>query len=477
LAFKKTQLEGTKQRIVERSIEKSLRESYEKSTRELRQRFIGGAPCHRTLGMEAEYSVVISGTAQLVDQVHRDSIISRSQGLLKDELGASQIELNTPPFYLDHDGFSDLEKCFNEFEIAATSIAAECGAELVRLGSFPTCPIDEVKRTRTDRNDQYQEWIDLNRRLSTSTVIGNLRRRKPVNASVLGLFNSIQFNVAMNSLSEAIELLNLSYAIAPPIIALTGNARFLDMVDTGYSDIRMLTWELTHDIRTAHEVRSNQGFNVGMPPRYFTNIQDYLTYVRTALLAAGNLPFIKNNVSRAFEIGMGLCWLDSKLKFKNDQILLEFRPISIQPSVAEDIAVGAYFIGLLEYHRRQMSSLPTMSQNAWNRRAAMEKGLTADFIMNDGKKPVSLPAKFVVAESLKNAAVGLTDCGLGNNVEKLDPLFRRLEQNMNPSDELASHINQLGVSSSRRLALEQAVRFRVVRSRISTSIGSATLRT
>lgn len=421
--------------------------------------------------MEAEYSVVISGTTQLVDQVHRDSIISCSEGLLKDELGASQIELNTPPFDLDHDGFPVLEKAFTECEIAAAAVASACGAELVRLGSFPTCPIDDVKRTCKDRNDQYQDWIDLNRRLSTSTVIGRLRRKKPANASVLGLLNSIQFNLAMNSLNEAIELLNLSYVIAPPIIALTGNSRFLDMVDTGYSDVRMLAWERTHDIRTAGEVRSKRGFNVGLPPRYFTDIYDYLTYVRTALLAAGNLPFIKDNVSKAFEIGMGLCWLDSKLKFKDDLILLEFRPISIQPSVADDIAVGAFFVGLLEYHRRRLPTLPTMSQNARNRRAAMENGLMADFlIMKNGKTPVSEPAKSVVAESLENAAVGLNDIGLGNSVEKLAPLWQRLERNMNPSDELARQLSdELFVNSSIRLALERAVRFRVVRSRSSTS--------
>jgi hypothetical protein len=221
----------------------------------------------------------------------------------------------------------------------------------------------------------------------------------------------------------------------------------------------MLLWEMTHDTRSTIERITNAPARVGLPNTYFADIQTYIKYV-------SGQPFIMNKPDTAFEVGTGLTWSDARLKIKDNRILLEFRPLSIQPSVQEDVALFAFYIGLIEYYLVNERILPPIQVVSTNRYNAMRYGLGAEFtqIDEDGTA-FQVPAAEVIAADLNKAKIGLRMAGFEGGVERLEILDRRLQRMRAPSDDLADYVDrQQAAGLSYEEALISAVRARVVKS-------------
>ena len=60
---------------------------------------------------------------------------------------------------------------------------------------------------------------------------------------LISLFQSFQVNLEAKSMKDACDKMNRSLAIAPYILAFSGNARFLNCQDTQIQDARMISWE------------------------------------------------------------------------------------------------------------------------------------------------------------------------------------------------------------------------------------------
>ena len=414
-----------------------------------------------TVGFETEYSLVEAGGTELVVQQVRDQIVTRDTALMSQELGAGQLEVKSQPLNLLADGFQQLEDHLIDCEQGAVRAAAERHAELVRIGSYPIQPVHQIIRSNSPRYQHVVSWHNTNRNKTLPTYIGALKRTQSATAEIIALMNSVQFNLAMRSSKQAVKLLNLSFAVLPSIIAISGNSRFVDQVDTKFSDTRMLLWQVTHDTRTTVERITNAPTRVGLPQHYFADIHDYIRYVAAQ-------PFILNNPDAAFEVGTGLNWSDARLKVRDKRILLEFRPLSIQPSVEEDVALFAFYLGLIEYHLAHESILPPIQVVSTNRYYAMRHGLKAEFtaIADDGS-PLQVPAAEVIAADLVKARQGLIQAGFEGGAERLEILYRRLERMRAPSDDLAEQINQLlAAGCSFADALKTAVRGCVVKPRL-----------
>jgi gamma-glutamylcysteine synthetase len=412
-----------------------------------------------TVGFETEYSLVKSGGTELVTQEVRDQIVAHDSSLMSQELGAGQLEVKSQPLDLMESGFEGLEDHLIACEQGAVSAASEHDAELVRIGGYPLQSVHQIIRSNSQRYQQVVSWHNANRNKTVPTFIGALKRTHPTTAEIIALMNSVQFNLAMRSAKQGVKLLNLSFALLPSIIAISGNSRFVDKVDTKYSDTRMLLWEMTHDTRSTIERITNAPARVGLPNTYFADIQTYIKYV-------SGQPFIMNKPDTAFEVGTGLTWSDARLKIKDNRILLEFRPLSIQPSVQEDVALFAFYIGLIEYYLVNERILPPIQVVSTNRYNAMRYGLGAEFtqIDEDGTA-FQVPAAEVIAADLNKAKIGLRMAGFEGGVERLEILDRRLQRMRAPSDDLADYVDrQQAAGLSYEEALISAVRARVVKS-------------
>lgn len=411
-----------------------------------------------TVGFETEYSVVKSGGTELLTQDLRDSIVAHDSLLMEQELGAGQLEVKGQPVDLSLGGFQALEAHVRDCECRAVKAASQHDAELIRIGSYPLHPVNRIIRSSAPRYSSIVTWHDVHHSESIPTFIGAHQTTHRTSAEIIALMNSIQFNLAMRSAEDAVRLMNASFALLPQIIAISGNSRFLDYVDTKYSDTRMILWEKTHDTRTPIERITHAPSRVGLPNKYFNDMEDYIRYVAAQ-------PFILNRPGAAFEVGTGLNWTDARLKIRNKKILLEFRPISIQPSVEEDVAVCAFYIGLLEDHLLHERPLPPMAAVDSNRFLAMRYGLQAHFTqINEEGLAYAVAATEVISEGLERAKMGLLSAGFSGGMERLEVLQDRLRRRQAPSDDFADRVEQLQVNgTSFEQALEKAVRECVVK--------------
>src|SRR6185369_8550463 len=344
-----------------------------------------------------------------------------------------------------------------EFEGKAARAAAIGNAQLVRLGSFPNLPLGNIQRTNNDRYNRVPTWHNIRHGQGISTSIGVKRHTSPATAESIALMNSVQFNVAARSEEEALETLNISYRILPCLLAISGNSRFLDGKDTGFSDTRMIVWERTHDTRTAIERVINASLRVGLPDRYFDSYEEYLSYTK-------GFPFILYDPDAAANLALGLNWSDARMKLK-DTMLTEFRPVSIQPSVEEDVAVCAANIGILHHHRLAKYKLPPMLVNKLNRSAAMRFGLSARFIEQDRSGSFRyVPAADVIEKALNQAEHGLALAGFLDGQGFINVLRNRLARMHTPSDDFYSKIKNKEMNGlSLDEALDEAVKESVVR--------------
>ena len=232
---------------------------------------------------------------------------------------------------------------------------------------------------------------------------------------VVGAMSSVQANVDCHSITEAIEMLNIALCIGPFVVAMGANARFINGVDSGMADMRGALWEWSHDIRTYAEMCTGKSSRVGLPEEYFTDLQSYFKDVY-------DQPPICKDPEKAFETFIGLYWRDSRLKFlrrgeETAQTVLEFRPLSLQPSIEENYALLLFFIGLMFQWKSEQIPLMPLSYVHDNRWSAMMDGIRGVFWSWSGSGLVQASGREVLERMLIMAFNGLL--GLGGNESDL----------------------------------------------------------
>jgi len=382
------------------------------------------------IGLEIEYSVISKDFSQATE-LSRDKIIKDNNDFTDYELGAAQLEWRTPPLYLNQIGLMALEKELLKKEERIKNSAQEQGVFLLRSGSNPFVPINEIKRTNKTKYQLVPNYHNSNKRYGLNTIIGKIDKVDVGNAAIIALTNSVQCNIEAISFSDTIDKTNKSFAIGPMAVALSGNARLLEEKDTGISDIRMIAWEISHDTRTALEVEQGRVTRVGLLDSYYQDLKNYFQKVSC-------YPFILYDPEHAFQIGMGLNWRDTRIKFIENSIVVEFRPVSTQPTVKENIAMMAFYLGRLQWSNQHKETLLDLKLVKQNREEAMHFGLNGKLWTHKDEKTVILPAKDALSIELKRATDGLESLGFFKKEIDyyFDVLQERLIKRQVPSDKL-----------------------------------------
>lgn len=347
------------------------------------------------VGLEMEAGIMGTG-GRPATEAERNTVISGIP-FADVELGASQLEWRTEPIVINKGpGLGEMIAQAVDRDHVMSEAAAAQGLHILRAGTNPFIAIPEIVRTDKKKYQMVPDFHNAHR-LRTDTVIGENEPVDVGDAAVVSLLNSLQCNTEAESLQGAVNLLNRSLMIGPMVVALSGNARFLSGADTGFADVRMSAWETSHDVRTEEERNNGKALRVGLPSDYFTDAQDYFDRV-------GSHPFILEDPEHALQIGIGLFWNDARIKIIGDSAVVEFRPVSIQPSVEEDLAIMMFYLGRLMWSTQQQEPLVPMSEVRERRAAAMMQGI-APF---QGELPAELSR---AKEGLLNAGVpaGLTD--------------------------------------------------------------------
>lgn len=388
------------------------------------------------VGIETEVSVVRRKDLEPVTQETRDAIIAALGGRGDVELGAFQLELRTPPLDVRADGLLGVCASLRDTELQARRAAAASGATIVRHGFYPI-PIDikRIECTKTRKYEVVPAFHDERRGRFVNTSVGRVEPVDIGHAKVIALANSVQFNLQVSNAREAVALTNRLLSVSPLLCAVASNARYLAGRDLGLADARMLVWERSHDTRDIISYLADAPTRVGLPASYYESIEDYFSRV-------ASFPFILDAVDAALQVGIGLYWNDVRIKFPNGRFVVEFRPLSVQPTAIEDVALLAALLGLSAAPEERVPLRP-MSLLVRDRQAAFDRGLDAHLHMWDGHRWTPAPARDVVAAALGVAREGLQSLGLTSDAAAfLSVLEKRLSQGT-PSERFGREVDEL----------------------------------
>lgn len=227
-------------------------------------------------GLEVEYALVDDKYFPATED-ERNSICEKLD-FADLELGASQLEIRTDPINLKDGSHLILDQMIDR-ENKILDLASERGLSLVRSGTNPFIFVDQVEKSSADRYQIVPDYHNQHRRNDLDTVIGIHEKVDVGNAAVTGLTNSVQLNLEAKNFSDSIDLLNRSLFIGPMVVATFGNARFLELKDTGIEDLRMVAWEISHDTRTTQDLDNRKSTRIGLPTRYYKDLEDYLNSI------------------------------------------------------------------------------------------------------------------------------------------------------------------------------------------------------
>jgi len=404
------------------------------------------------VGLESELAIHGKfNDSELVEK--RDAIIADNSDFTDVELGASQIEVRTEPIDLvSGSGLSALKRVYKKRVSGVLKSARKHSVGVLRIGANPFLPTIGTPRTNKPKYCLVPDFYNNHRDSRLDTMIGLGKRRVDIgDAAVVSMFQSFQVNLEASSLSDACDKMNRSLAIAPYLLAFSGNARYLACQDTRIQDARMASWEVSHDSRIfcdtklqdlriiswekSFDVRlekSENWFNelrVGLPGRYFRDIADYLQ-------RAGTFPFILYASESALAISIGMTWLDARVKFIGDSAVVELRLPSTQPTIEEEILLVLFYVGRLHYSQVNREPLIPINMVKENRLSAMLYGLRRPmWFLNKNSIPVKLPARIGLAVELERAMSDLNVLGLLSVADK--ELFENILGRCSPSDRLA----------------------------------------
>lgn len=424
--------------------EREMQEAFEKQVQKLlanREKFVKNG---RILKVGLESEVAVHGKLSTTELTRkRNKIIEENDDFTDIELGASQIEIRTPPIdILSTGGMAQLDHVYKERFASVVNSARKEDLGILRVGANPFLPTVGSPRTDNLKYKLVPDFYNQRRSPMLDTTIGLGCRVDIGDAAVISLFQSFQVNLEAKSMEDACDKMNRSFVIAPYILAFSGNARFLNCQDTQIQDVRMISWERSHDIRPFCDKRfagPREGLRVGLPKGYFSNIEEYL-------IRAGSFPFILYNPKAALTISVGITWFDTRVKFVGDSAVVELRSLSTQPTINEEIVLTLFYIGRLYFAQSANEQLLPINMIRENRLSAMLYGLEGRmWFLNKNNSLVKLPAKIGLVLELERAVIGLSYLGLLSTLDRelLDTMLRI----GSPSDRFSRSLNSKGVVS------------------------------
>lgn len=292
-------------------------------------------PIDKKIGLENEYFIV-DKNMNPGPQAIRDLIVQKNQ-LFKNELGASQIELNTIPISIEN-GHEDILNFIKEQECIVARQLEQYQCYLLRMGFYPG-KLNGIQIT--NNAEIYKSMLDKYKRYRKSYFecnVGkiNLGNRMP---ELISGCQSSQLNLQVNY-NDAIKLLNITYELSPLFVAISANSPIINSEYSDYLDIRNILWENGYELRTYNEFVHNVSFRTYFPCDYYRNLNEFWDDVNGQL-------HMKRDIDHAFVNNQKMFWRLARLKLVENKCLLETRFMSIQPTCEEDIALHLALYALL----------------------------------------------------------------------------------------------------------------------------------
>ncbi|MFQ3307791.1 MAG: gamma-glutamylcysteine synthetase [Candidatus Nanohaloarchaea archaeon] len=401
------------------------------------------------VGIESEFAV-LNGEEPASDDKRDEAI--KDLEFAEEELGAAMAETQTPPMQLE--SLQQMENALGERYNQLAEEMAEQGLSLIRYGTHPFTDVDDIQTTDKDRYDVLVDTFDdlREQHIGELPMFGEEEQIDPNTAAIPAAICSTQTNIQAESWEDAVEKNNYAAMTLPYAIALSGNSRIIEGKDTGFADTRMQLWEMNYNT-------DETPAKVGPLDGYVDDTEDYLSRLGIFFEDDGEDP-------DHFGDAIGEHWKDVRIKVEEEEqqggtkehyIVTEIRPLSMQPSVAEETAVHGFMIGRIAYAQENEEELTPYDEVLENREKAMKQGLSVDqMVYNKNGQVVRADTDTVLREEIDKARKGLEELSI-DDPGYMDLLEERIEYGT-PADRSAEIYNRLSSNgSTQEEALKQAL--------------------
>lgn len=393
-----------------------------------------------TVGLESELGLWREGWNEAEIWNARSDVIADHDDLCDIELGACQCELRTSPISLVSGTSRFLAEYAEKTDRLVSAMHAR-GLSVLRVGANPFVRLrDPMRSPEKEKYRAVPDFNNLHRRKGVRPSISFGGVRIPLDASAISAFQAFHVNLEAISLEDAVNMANRSLWLSPYLLACSGNSRFVrgdrTISDSGMNDLRYRVWQLGHDTRTDEDLRRRWSWRGGLPERYMESAEDYFRRIIRH-------PFILHDPEHALQIGIGLAWLDARIKFIDEAAIVELRSIPTQVSVEDDAALTFFYLGRLNFsmvHERQLLPMRFLREN---RTEAMVRGMSGRYWCSPAipgrTRWVNLPAQEMFALELARAMQGLQHIGIMSPgiSQSLESWSTKVLHDGSPSDRLA----------------------------------------
>ena len=293
---------------------------------------------NRLFGIEVEFSIINN---QNKLQPNFAELLSKQESnhYIVPELGSYQIEINPPPLPLTNDCFNNLYNTIQQSRRILEKNAKQHHVEIIPIG-LPFFIHSDLFQ------NLIQNFTQKNRYLVSAHYFGEHNKdglyvpyKKgdgfllPGDTGVT-LINELHVQLQSLNIEDLINLFNYSQLITAPFICIAN----------GY--------ELTNIEQQIEIFENSEGLfdgkpgfpRVGLFPSYIHSLDEYM---EVALSFKPLYYPIDEKESTAFDVMLGIYYCWTRIRYgitPTSHFRIEFRPLSVQPTMIENIALSEFYI-------------------------------------------------------------------------------------------------------------------------------------
>ena len=391
----------------------------------------------RRFGVEIEFSLVDENN-NLVPGSSLDICKSLSDKYIVPEYGSYQIEVNPQPYKISNRSFEKLYQNIKEKQKKIEEKCAEKNIQLLSIGiPFNIDPFLLHQKNIVTPTPRYlisTEYFHKINKTGATIKYSNKREINLPGNSGLSIINELHVHVQAMDMDDLIKLFNISQMITAPFVSLSANSGILNGKELIYKDYQISIFEQAEGIFDGPPNIPR----VGVFPSYITSTDDYFnTILNFKPLYYPN----DNSDANAFELMIGkyFGWTRIRVGYHPSyHMRIEFRPMSTQPTIIENIALSEFYIKtLLFFVEHDIGLIPEKFLKS-NFYSSMMKGMKADLFWDFGNGLKKYPVVDILL-----FMYNLVKEGVYSHL-----LYNRIKKSISPVDKLIKNINDFGYKNS-----------------------------
>jgi len=388
---------------------------------------------NRLCGVEIEFSI-IDDQGFLKPNLAKKISRELARHYVVTELGSYQIEINRPPVKLSSLTFHKLYKLVQLSRKKLEKSAKKYNAKIAPIG-LPFYLEQDLfqkksiftKKVRHLTNAKY--FGDKNKKGADVCYKKGGIINLP-GASGLTVINELHIHLQALDVDDLIRLFNYSQMLAAPFVSLGANSGITNGKVLKNMDSQIEIFE------------KSEGLFDGLPgipraglyPRYIKSIDEFFK----AVFSFKPLYYPKNEDKfTAFDLMVGIYYAWVRIQHSLDpkpHFRIEFRPLSTQPTIVENIALAEFYVKTLCNLIDNKVTLIPEKYLIKNFKESMKNGMNASLYWNVGDKIKKIPVQQVLQSMLNST----------KNGEFLHLIAKRIKSNTCPAQKLINETKEVG---------------------------------